>query len=223
MSNKLQKRLPLVFVATLAIVLASVMTFSIAGIATADAAKSPVNKLEIGQFSDIHYFPVDDCYQDINSSDYKTSDFYNSMTGDTKLVMESGMILKQQIEAFIEDAKKGIAPTYVFASGDLSKNGEVTALVDVANALRYLQNTVRKLGGKYTDFQVFATPGNHDLYNTSGALYSKTDGSKRVSDALSTMQFALVFAGLGYPEANLTGSDGAINLTEYMPAEYWYG
>ena len=59
MSNKLQKRLPLVFVATLAIVLASVMTFSIAGIATADTAKSPVDKLEIGQFSDIHYFP--DC------------------------------------------------------------------------------------------------------------------------------------------------------------------
>lgn len=223
MSNKLQKRLPLVFVATLAIVLASVMTFSIAGIATADTAKSPVDRLEIGQFSDIHYFPVDDCYQDINSSDYKTSDFYNSMTGDTKLVMESGMILKQQIEAFIEDAKKGIAPTYVFASGDLSKNGEVTALVDVANALRYLQNTVRDLGGKYTDFQVFATPGNHDLYNTSGALYSKTDGSKRVSDALSSMQFALVFAGLGYPDANLNGSEGAIKLTDYLPENYWFG
>lgn len=226
MSNKLQKRLPLVFVVTLAIVLASVMTFSIAGIATADTAKSPVDKLEIGQFSDIHYFPVDDCYQDINSSDYKTSDFYNSMTGDTKLVMESGMILKQQIEAFIEDAKKGIAPTYVFATGDLSKNGEVTALVDVANALRYLQNTVRALSykyPKYTDFQVFATPGNHDLYNTSGALYSKTDGSKRVSDALSSMQFALVFAGLGYPDANLDGSEGAIKLTDYLPENYWYG
>ena len=141
----MQKHLPLIFVVTLAIVLASVMTFSIAGIATADTAKSPVDKLEIGQFSDIHYFPVDDCYQDINSSDYKTSDFYNSMTGDTKLVMESGMILKQQIEAFIEDAKKGIAPTYVFATGDLSKNGEVTALVDVANALRYLQ--IHRLSG----------------------------------------------------------------------------
>lgn len=153
----MQKHLPLIFVVTLAIVLASVMTFSIAGIATADTAKSPVDKLEIGQFSDIHYFPVDDCYQDINSSDYKTSDFYNSMTGDTKLVMESGMILKQQIEAFIEDAKKGIAPTYVFATGDLSKNGEVTALVDVANALRYLQNTVRNLHGKYTTTYIPST------------------------------------------------------------------
>lgn len=223
MSNKMQRHLPLVFVVALAIVLASVMTFSIAGIANADSQKTPTNSLMIGQFSDIHYFPVDDCYQDIQSPDYKTSDFYNSMTGDTKLVMESGMILKQQIEQYIADAKEGKAPLYVFASGDLSKNGEVTALVDVANALRYMQNTIRALGGKYANFQVFAIPGNHDLYNTSGALYSKTDGSKRVSDALTTMQFALVFAGLGYPNANLDGSDGAINLTEYLPAEYWYG
>ena len=218
----MQRRLPLVFVVALAIVLASVMTFSIAGIANADSQKTPTNSLTIGHFSDIHYFPVDDCYQDIQSPDYKTSDFYNSMTGDTKLVMESGMILKQQIEQYIADAKKGEAPLYVFASGDLSKNGEVTALVDVANALRYMQNEIRKVSG-YENFQVFAMPGNHDLYNTSGALYSKTDGSKRVSDALTTMQFALVFAGLGYPNANLDGSDGAINLTEYLPAEYWYG
>ena len=218
----MQRRLPLVFVVALAIVLASVMTFSIAGIANADSQKTPTNTLTIGHFSDIHYFPVDDCYQDIQSPDYKTSDFYNSMTGDTKLVMESGMILKQQIEQYIADAKEGKAPQYVFASGDLSKNGEVTALVDVANALRYMQNEIRKVPG-YENFQVFAMPGNHDLYNTSGALYSKTDGSKRVSDALTTMQFALVFAGLGYPNANLDGSDGAINLTEYLPAEYWYG
>ena len=90
MSNKMQRRLPLVFVVALAIVLASVMTFSIAGIANADSQKTPTNSLMIGHFSDIHYFPVDDCYQDIQSPDYKTSDFYNSMTGDTKLVMESG-------------------------------------------------------------------------------------------------------------------------------------
>lgn len=219
----MQKRLPLVFVIALAIVLASLMTFSVADIANADAQKTPTNSLTFGQFSDIHYFPIDDCYQDIKNPNYTDSDFYKSMTGDTKLVMESGMILKQQIEQFIADAKEGKAPLYLFASGDLSKNGEVTALVDVANALRYLQNTVRGLGGKYENFQVFATPGNHDLYNTSGALYSKENGSKRVSDALCTMQFALVFAGLGYPDANIGGEDGAIDLTDYLPENYWFG
>ncbi len=219
----MQKRLPLVFVIALAIVLASLMTFSVADIANADEQKTPTNSLTFGQFSDIHYFPIDDCYQDIKNPNYTDSDFYKSMTGDTKLVMESGMILKQQIEQFIADAKEGKAPLYLFASGDLSKNGEVTALVDVANALRYLQNTVRGLGGKYANFQVFATPGNHDLYNTSGALYSKENGSKRVSDALCTMQFALVFAGLGYPDANIGGEGGAIDLTDYLPENYWFG
>ena len=133
------------------------------------------------------------------------------MTGDTKLVLESGIILKQQVEALIQDAKDGKCPQFVLATGDLSKNGEATALVDVANSLRYMQNEIRKVAG-YENFQVFATPGNHDLYNTSGALYSQIDGSARKSDALSAMQFALVFAGLGYPNANLTGDDGAINI-----------
>lgn len=106
MSNKMQKRLPLVFVIALAIVLASLMTFSVADTANADVQKTPSNSLMFGQFSDIHYFPIDDCYQDIKNPNYKDSDFYKSMTGDTKLVMESGMILKQQIEQYIADAKK---------------------------------------------------------------------------------------------------------------------
>lgn len=214
----------MVLIVVLAILLASLMSFSIVdGISKADGNIVKQNSLSLGHLSDIHYFPLHHCYQDVKADNYKTSDFYNSMTGDTKLVLESGIILKQQVEALIQDARDGKCPQFVLATGDLSKNGEATALVDVANTLRYLQNTIRGLGGKYENFQVFATPGNHDLYNTSGALYSQIDGSARKSDALSAMQFALVFAGLGYPNANLTGDDGAINLTEYLPADYWYG
>lgn len=213
----------MVLIVVLAILLASLMSFSIVdGISKADGNIVKQNSLSLGHLSDIHYFPLHHCYQDVKADNYKTSDFYDSMTGDTKLVLESGIILKQQVEALIQDAKNGVCPQFVLATGDLSKNGEVTALVDVANALRYMQNEIRKVAG-YENFQVFATPGNHDLYNTSGALYSQVDGSARKSDALSAMQFALVFAGLGYPNANLTGDDGAINLTEYLPADYWYG
>lgn len=213
----------MVLIVVLAILLASLMSFSIVdGISKADGNIVKQNSLSLGHLSDIHYFPLHHCYQDIKADDYKTSDFYDSMTGDTKLVLESGIILKQQVEALIQDAKNGVCPQFVLATGDLSKNGEVTALVDVANSLRYMQNKIREIAG-YENFQVFATPGNHDLYNTSGALYSQKDGSARKSDALSAMQFALVFAGLGYPNANLTGADGAINLTEYLPADYWYG
>lgn len=213
----------MVLIVVLAILLASLMSFSIVdGISKADGNIVKQNSLSLGHLSDIHYFPLHHCYQDVKADNYKTSDFYNSMTGDTKLVLESGIILKQQVEALIQDAKDGKCPQFVLATGDLSKNGEATALVDVANSLRYMQNEIRKIAG-YENFQVFATPGNHDLYNTSGALYSQKDGSARKSDALSAMQFALVFAGLGYPNANLTGDDGAINLTEYLPEDYWYG
>lgn len=213
----------MVLIVVLAILLASLMSFSIVdGISKADGNIVKKNSLSLGHLSDIHYFPLHHCYQDVKADNYKTSDFYDSMTGDTKLVLESGIILKQQVEALIQDAKDGVCPQFVLATGDLSKNGEVTALVDVANSLRYMQNEIRTIAG-YEDFQVFATPGNHDLYNTSGALYSQIDGSARKSDALSAMQFALVFAGLGYPNANLTGDDGAIDLTQYLPADYWYG
>lgn len=213
----------MVLIVVLAILLASLMSFSIVdGISKADGNIVKQNSLSLGHLSDIHYFPLHHCYQDVKADDYKTSDFYDSMTGDTKLVLESGIILKQQVEALIQDAKNGVCPQFVLATGDLSKNGEATALVDVANSLRYMQNEIRKIAG-YENFQVFATPGNHDLYNTSGALYSPIDGSARKSDALSAMQFALVFAGLGYPNANLTGDDGAINLTEYLPTDYWFG
>lgn len=137
MSKSSTRRIPMVLIVVLAVLLASVMSFSIVdGISKAGEEQNIVkeNELTFGQFSDIHYFPLDYCYQDVKAEGYKTSDFYNSMTGDTKLVLESGMILKQQVEQYIADAKNGDCPKYVFASGDLSKNGEVTALVDVANA-----------------------------------------------------------------------------------------
>ncbi len=225
MSNSNLHRLPTVLVVVLAILLASVMSFSIIdGVSNAETSQSVANEssIKIGHFSDIHYFPVDYCYHDVTNPNYVTSDFYNSMTGDTKLVLESGMILAQQVKQYIEDAKKGTCPMYVFASGDLSKNGEHTALIDVANTLRYMQNEIRKVTG-YENFQVFTTPGNHDLYNASGALYSQNDGSGRVSDGVSAAQFALIFAGLGYPDANLDGANGALNLTEYFPEDYWSG
>ena len=177
--------------------------------------------LVIGHISDIHYFPLAQCYRNVSDPAYEDSDFFYSMTGDTKLVLESGMVLGKLVKSIIADAQAGTAPHYFFASGDLSKNGERLALIDVANSLRYLQNEVRKIAG-YEDFQVFATTGNHDLYNPSGEVYSQVDGKSRNTDVVSAMQFALIFAGLGYPDANLTGANGAINLTDYMPAEYWY-
>lgn len=215
------------FVVFLAVVLCTVLvatlSFSLTpGISFADPETAPTldGSLMVGHISDVHYFPLEYSYLGVHNDGYEDSDFFYSMTGDTKLVLESGLVQNKLIHSIIEDAEAGIAPHYLIASGDLSKNGERVALIDVANSFRYLQNRMRAIPG-YEDFQVFATTGNHDLYNPDGAVYSQEDGSNHDTDVVSAMQFALIFAGLGYPNANLTGADGAIKLTDYMPAEYW--
>ncbi len=206
----------------------AVLLFAGAGWAASGVAyaqETPDASLTFVQMSDIHYFPLKYCYQDVNNENYETSEFYHSTTGDTKLVLESGVILNNAVTQIIkkvkEDAQKGTAPMYFLATGDLCKNGEREALIDVANALRYMQNEIRKENG-YENFQVLAQVGNHDLYNTDAALYSETDGKELIADTVTAAQFALIFAGLGFPNANIGGTDGAFDLTTYLPAEYWY-
>lgn len=198
-----------VLVLTLALTLTGVSASADGALTAAEATSS----LSFGQMSDIHYFPEEHCYPS-DSADYTDSDFYHSTTGDTKLVIESGAILKEHAEAFIADADAGIAPHYLFATGDLSKNGERVALIDVANTLRYLQNAVRAIDG-YEDFQIFVVQGNHDLYNGSGKLYLASDGSEYQAEVVTSAQFALIFAGLGYPDVDYD------TLLDIYPAEYW--
>jgi len=217
------KRVTFALAIVLAVVFVLLVGFSAAsGVAhAAEGTPALESEITIGHMSDIHYFPLEYCYQDVaNEKKYKASDFYHSMTGDTKLVLESGMVFNKAMHEILADAEEHKAPQYLIASGDLCKNGERVALIDVANMFRWLQEEMRKKDG-YENFQVFVTTGNHDLYNNNGALYSHEDGSERVADMVTAAQFAMIFAGLGYPNASLDGANGTFNLTSYMPADYW--
>lgn len=204
------------------LILAFVFTlaFACSGL-TADAAQQQVThateqaSIVFGQMSDIHYFPAEYCYS-ATAEDYYDSDFYHSTTGDTKLVIESGDILDAHVDAMLDEARapEGKAPHFLFATGDLSKNGEHAALIDVANKLRYLQNEMRKIEG-YENFQVFAVQGNHDLYNGSGKLYDE-NGKEYQAEVVTSAQFALIFAGLGYPD--MTEEE----LEKIYPSDYWF-
>ncbi len=215
------KTLSTTLVAILALTLALTCVFAVEGsVAQADDALYVVDgvktgEISVGHISDIHYFPLDYCYQDVNASDFKDSDYYHSTTGDTKLVMESGNILYANIMRMLDMAEEGTLPLYIFATGDLTKNGERVAHRDVANSLRWLQNSVRALGGKYANFQIFATVGNHDLYNASGALYDKTTGEGWTAEGTTTAQWALMYNGLGYPAFD------EATLTEVYEEDYW--
>ena len=57
--------------------------------------------------------------------------------------------------------------------------------------------------------------GNHDLYNGSGKLYLASDGSEYQAEVVTSAQFALIFAGLGYPDVDYD------TLLGVYPAEYW--
>lgn len=212
-------------ISLLAFVLVFTMMFSVFGgvsVATNNETIAPQDEIKVGHMSDIHYFPLSQCYQDVYGPTYTTSEFYHSTTGDTKLVVESGLVFNTVVKEILADADAGTAPQYLVASGDLSKNGERLALIDVANTLRYLQNEMRKKAG-YENFQVFAIVGNHDLYNHNGALYSQTDGKSRPADMVTAMQFAMIFAGLGFPDATLdTDVEGKLKLTDYFPEDYWH-
>ncbi len=206
-------------VALLIVALLFTLAFACSGLtASADEAKgvTPQDTLTFGQMSDIHYFPLEHCY-DADAEDYTDSDFYHSTTGDTKLVIESGAILDAHVDAILADAladaRAGKAPQYLFATGDLSKNGERVALIDVANKLRDLQNKMRNIEG-YENFQVFAVQGNHDLYNGSGKLYDE-HGNEYQAEVVTSAQFALIFAGLGYPD--MTEEE----LEKIYPSDYW--
>lgn len=201
--------------ALLIVALLFTLAFACSGLtASADEAKgvTPQDTLTFGQMSDIHYFPLEHCY-DADAEDYTDSDFYHSTTGDTKLVIESGAILDAHVDAILDDARAGKAPQYLFATGDLSKNGERVALIDVANKLRDLQNKMRDIKG-YENFQVFAVQGNHDLYNGSGKLYDE-HGNEYQAEVVTSAQFALIFAGLGYPD--MTEAE----LEKIYPSDYW--
>lgn len=202
--------------ALLIVALLFTLAFACSGLtASADEAKigvTPQDTLTFGQMSDIHYFPLEHCY-DADAEDYTDSDFYHSTTGDTKLVIESGAILDAHVDAILDDARASKAPQYLFATGDLSKNGERVALIDVANKLRYLQNKMRNIEG-YENFQVFAVQGNHDLYNGSGKLYDE-NGNEYQAEVVTSAQFALIFAGLGYPD--MTEAE----LEKIYPSDYW--
>ncbi len=214
------KKLSTALVAILALTLVITCVFAVDGsVAQADQQHlvngTKVGEISVGHISDIHYFPLDFCYQDTNAEDFKDSDFYYSTTGDTKLVMESGNIMYANVMRMLEMAEEGTLPLYIFATGDLTKNGERVAHRDVANSMRWLQNQVRALGGKYAGFQIFATVGNHDLYNASGALYDKETGEGWTAEGTTTAQWALMYNGLGYPAFD------EATLAEIYGADFW--
>ena len=209
------------FILVITLLLAFCVSFGIImsnGVAYAEDTETKLSTVTVGHFSDLHYFPYQRGYTPADygtdTAKYYDSEFYFSITGDTKLVEESAAVFDATCEEMFQAALDGTLPQIFVASGDLSKNGEKDALADLANRLRLIQNDIRTIPG-YENFQILCVPGNHDLFNGSGAYYTKDNGSSYKSTALQSSEFALIFSGLGYPNNTIE------QLSTVLPESYW--
>lgn len=130
--------------------------------------------VKIAVVSDTHYYPlnyVSDC------DDYKAY-----VGGDPKMLEESGSI----IDAAFAMAKAD-RPDLLLISGDLTKDGEVQGLTDIAGKLA----EVEKAGT-----QAYVINGNHDIYNSDACTFA--NGKKEQVESASPKKFREIFAEFGY-------------------------
>lgn len=201
------------FVAFIGIILCSTLNYTYA-----DSNILKDGEITIAHITDLHYFAYEDCYLGEEDEYYKTTTFYKNISKDTKLIKQAGTLLNATIQNLLVQK-----PDYLIVSGDITSNGELKGHMDVANALRYLQNKLR-LSGKQ-NFQVFVVPGNHDLYNNRAAKYINSDNevagykkgdSYNSPDYITTSHdFKVIYNGLGYPALNVAGLQ-TTNVGQYM-------
>lgn len=214
MEKAVKKRGSVILIAALLAVFATVLTGISVSFAEEPASATTERTITIAHISDLHYFAYDQCYLGgLSEEEYKKTDYYKEISGDTKLMAQGGTILNATILGLIE-AK----PDVLLVSGDLTSDSEIRANYDVANALRYLQNKLRENGKP--DFQVLVTVGNHDLYNSDAAVFDSATGVKTNGDDLITSADAIpyIYNGLGYPaltESELTASPIGSAMLEY--------
>lgn len=108
---------------------------------------------KIAVLSDTHYYPAN--YADDND------DFEDYVGGDPKLLEESNGVSEAAVQMIIKDH-----PKYVLVTGDLTKDGEQQAELDIAAKFREIETKTAEEYGKDNATKVFVINGNHDIYNT---------------------------------------------------------
>ena len=209
-------------IALIAVVLLCLI-FSCFGIAIAE--ENAAKDIKVVHITDLHYYPTYLCYKQKNE-DYYNSAMVSKSKLESKLIAESSSVLKKLFSDIAGDnetlGKKNSLPDYLVVTGDLSSDGERVALIDIANALRSLQNKIRAKGKE--NFQIFVIPGNHDISNKNATDYSTLKGAP--IEGVNRNDFAKIFAGLGYPDmsfgeaAEYYANDEFDNVNlKYLPYE----
>jgi len=146
--------------------------------------------VRIAHITDMHYYPIRFCY---NGPD-EDSAFEKDMRADTRLLIENSAVYMEMLKEIKENGQN---IDYILATGDLAKDGERAAHIDVANSLRKLQNDIREAGNP--DFQIFVVMGNHDIYNSETYTYSE-NGYAEQAEGVTRKDISIIYSSLGFPD-----------------------
>ena len=142
------------------------------------------SELKIAHITDLHYYPLNYCYAG------EGTEFNAKIAANPKLLLESQIINVQGIKDLVN-----VDADYVVVTGDLTLNGEMQGHYELANILREVQNEIRANGKP--NFQIFVTPGNHDMYNDEAYRYD-IDGSTMEAPAVTRYDITMLYSGLGF-------------------------
>ncbi len=144
--------------------------------------------------SDAHYFNPDLLIQD-------GSAFQTYLAQDRKLLKESEAILNSAT-----DSIKTEDPEIILVCGDLTKDGELSGHLKIAQKLHMLKKAGRK---------IFVVPGNHDI-NNPHALSFNGDAVSPVP-SINAAQFAFIYRDFGFKQALSRDPNSLSYVVEPIP------
>lgn len=185
-----------IFIVMILILLSSVL-ISFSSVASFSAGAEDEFEREdlimIGHLTDPHFYPLNYCDAGDSTS------FNREVIGATKLLVENQMMVEQTLEN-IRNASfqnQTIDLDYLVVSGDITLDGEIQSHYEISNMLRELQNLIRV---NNPDFQIFCTPGNHDLHNPDAVSHKFYEQLVGKNLSINRMDFSYLYSGLGMPD-----------------------
>ena len=168
----------------LALVCVTLLLVSSAAAVWGSAQALEKEKITVTAISDTHFFAE----KDMNG---RSPAWQEYDAGSNRQYGQIGAILDAALAAIAADAQKSALP-YLFLSGDLARDGEYNAQVELAERMERFE--------RETGITVFVTNGNHDINNSDAMTFE--NGKQEKGRKTTPEEFRSIYANLGFDEAD---------------------
>lgn len=187
--------LSIVFFVIFSVLIISISAVSckVVALAAPEFSPSSGSSVVLAHLTDTHYYPLNYCDNGNNE------DFNKEVIGATKLLVENQIMVEETIANLKNPSLNGqiINLDYILVSGDITLDGEIQSHYEIANMLRELQNTIRITN---PNFQIFCSPGNHDLYNPDARSIKEYLQLQGKQLSITRLDYSYLYSGLGQPD-----------------------